>query len=103
MIKLKLSKEKPGLLVSVRNAAEALTALAGGADVIDVKEPTRGSLGPAGADAIASVVRAVDARSLVSAAYGELIDVIDSSNGHEKMQLPTGVSLFKIGLAGCAP
>src|SRR5207244_7336185 len=36
-----------GLLVSVRSAAEAETALAGGADVVDVKEPRRGALGPA--------------------------------------------------------
>ena len=35
------------LLVSVRSAAEAEAALAGGAAVIDVKEPTRGALGRA--------------------------------------------------------
>ena len=33
------------LLVSVRSAAEALAALAGDADLIDVKEPAGGSLG----------------------------------------------------------
>ena len=33
------------LLVSVRDAAEAIDALAGGADLIDVKEPLAGSLG----------------------------------------------------------
>ncbi len=33
------------LLVSVRNAAEALAALSGGADIIDLKEPTAGPLG----------------------------------------------------------
>jgi uncharacterized protein (UPF0264 family) len=37
-----------GLLVSVRDAAEAADALAGGADLIDVKEPNAGSLGAAG-------------------------------------------------------
>ena len=36
-----------GLLVSVRSADEARTALAGGATVIDVKEPERGPLGRA--------------------------------------------------------
>ena len=35
------------LLVSVRNGQEAEAALAGGAHVIDVKEPARGSLGRA--------------------------------------------------------
>ena len=34
-----------GLLVSVRNAAEATEALAGGASIIDVKEPLAGPLG----------------------------------------------------------
>ena len=36
-----------GLLVSVRSASEARVALAAGVDVIDVKEPNRGSLGAA--------------------------------------------------------
>ena len=36
------------LLVSVRSPAEALAALEGGAALIDVKEPARGSLGRAG-------------------------------------------------------
>ncbi len=35
------------LLVSVRSAAEAEIALSAGADLIDVKEPSRGSLGAA--------------------------------------------------------
>ena len=33
------------LLVSVRSADEAEAAIAGGADVIDVKEPSHGPLG----------------------------------------------------------
>ncbi len=60
------------LLVSVRNAAEAEAALAGGAHVIDVKEPSRGSLGRAEATTIADVVRVVAGRRPVSAALGEL-------------------------------
>jgi uncharacterized protein (UPF0264 family) len=59
------------LLVSVRNAAEAEAALAGGAHVIDVKEPSRGSLGRADDATIAEVVRAVAGRRPVSAALGE--------------------------------
>ena len=37
----------PQLLVSVRSAEEARAALEGGAALIDVKEPSRGSLGSA--------------------------------------------------------
>ena len=36
------------LLVSVRSAAEARAALSGGADIIDAKEPSLGSLGAVG-------------------------------------------------------
>ena len=47
MDELSRFQNRVGLLVSVRDAAEAELALAGGADVIDVKEPNRGSLGAA--------------------------------------------------------
>ena len=33
------------LVISVRNVAEAIAAAAGGADLIDLKEPNRGALG----------------------------------------------------------
>ena len=38
------------LLVSVRDGREAATALAGGAEMIDAKEPSRGPLGRVGAE-----------------------------------------------------
>src|SRR3954452_14348343 len=102
MTKLKLSNQAPGLLVSVRSAAEALSALAGGADVIDVKEPDRGSLGAADEETISAIVRAVDGRAPVSAALGELVDLDKSPNGNAARILVDGVSLFKIGLARSA-
>jgi (5-formylfuran-3-yl)methyl phosphate synthase len=101
MTKLKLSNETPGLLVSVRSAAEALAALAGGADVIDVKEPNHGSLGAADDETIAAVVRTVAGRAIVTAALGELVDLVGWSNGACPRALVEGVSLFKIGLARC--
>jgi uncharacterized protein (UPF0264 family) len=87
----------PRLLVSVRNAAETAAALAGGADLIDVKEPDRGSLGAADARQIAEVVRHVAGRVPVSVALGELTDVV----GQPLPDL-TGVTYAKLGLAGCA-
>jgi uncharacterized protein (UPF0264 family) len=87
-----------GLLVSVRNAEEALAALDGGADVIDVKEPSRGSLGAADRAALVDIVHSVADRALVTAAAGELSELMNA----EVAPLPAGVSLFKIGLAGCA-
>lgn len=86
------------LLVSVRNATEAEVALEGGAHLIDVKEPSRGALGAADAETIATVVRQVGGRAAVSAAMGELIaaDFVSWS------QFPHGLQYAKLGLAGCA-
>jgi uncharacterized protein (UPF0264 family) len=103
MTTFSFSCKKPGLLVSVRNADEAITALAGGADVIDVKEPRRGPLGAADADTISSIVRAVNGLAPVTAALGELVELIGAQNGDCRPALADGVSLFKIGLARCAP
>jgi uncharacterized protein (UPF0264 family) len=62
------------LLVSVRSVAEAAAALAGGAALIDVKEPRHGSLGRAGDSTIRAVHAWVADRRPVSAALGELVD-----------------------------
>lgn len=59
----------PQLLVSVRNADEAIEAVRGGANIIDVKEPLNGSLGRASTEAIASIADAVS-RSLVAVRSG---------------------------------
>ncbi|HEY3395272.1 MAG TPA: (5-formylfuran-3-yl)methyl phosphate synthase [Lacipirellulaceae bacterium] len=128
MMHFNLADGRPGLLVSVRGAGEALEALAGGADVIDVKEPKRGSLGAADAPTIAEVVRAVNGRATVTAALGELMELGSRRASDNKCGMPSprggvgmlvanhahpaeprehatlvpaGVSLFKIGLAGC--
>ena len=87
--------DRPGLLVSVRSADEARIALAGGADVIDVKEPSRGSLGPADAATVAEVVAVVGGRVPVSVARGDLLER-ELTCGEL-----SGVSYAKVGLAGC--
>jgi uncharacterized protein (UPF0264 family) len=81
------------LLVSVRSATEAVAALAGGADVIDVKEPANGSLGRASAETIAEVLRVVGGRRPVSAALGEFGDI----NWDEP--LPEQLSYLKWGFS----
>jgi uncharacterized protein (UPF0264 family) len=92
---------RPGLLVSVRNAVEAIEALAGGADVVDIKEPNHGALGAASSETIADVVRTVRGCASVTAAMGELNDIVNAAQKSTPLTIPTGVSLFKIGLAGC--
>jgi uncharacterized protein (UPF0264 family) len=87
---------KTQLLVSVRNAEEARDALEGGAGIIDVKEPGRGSLGAADPKCWQAVVQAVAGRVPVSVALGELSELqpelIDD--------LPSTVAYAKVGLAG---
>ncbi len=83
------------LLVSVRSADEALTAIEGGADLIDVKEPANGSLGRADDAAIHAIIRAVGGRRPMSAALGEWID------GESDLRIPS-LAYVKWGLAGCA-
>jgi uncharacterized protein (UPF0264 family) len=64
-------RSQPQLLVSVRSVAEVDDALAGGAALIDVKEPQRGALGRADDETITAVVSDVAGRAPVSAAMGE--------------------------------
>jgi uncharacterized protein (UPF0264 family) len=82
----------PGLLVSVRSPSEAVAALAGGAALIDVKEPDNGPLGRASDAVIAGVIAVVAGRRPVSAALGELCD--------DTGTLPPGLAFVKWGLAG---
>lgn len=91
------------LLVSVRDSQEALAALEGGADLIDVKEPHRGALGAADAEIIQAVVHAIAGRVPTSAALGELVDLaetVDESVARRARQLPA-TDFAKVGLAGC--
>lgn len=86
-----------GLLVSVRSAAEALEALAGGADLVDVKEPLRGALGAADASVWREIQAAIADLAPLSAALGELLDeeaIIRVGQTH-------GFAFAKLGLAGC--
>lgn len=87
------------LLVSVRSAAEAEEALGGGADLIDVKEPSAGSLGAAAPHTIAEVLAQVAGRREVSAALGELREPAAADRA---ATLPLGVRYAKFGLSGTA-
>ena len=82
------------LMVSVRNAEEAEIALAGGAEMIDIKEPTRGALGAANVPTVRSILDRVDGRCPVSVALGEL------STGLIDIGDVAGIAYAKVGLAG---
>jgi (5-formylfuran-3-yl)methyl phosphate synthase len=60
------------LLVSVRSGAEARIALAGGADIIDAKEPSRGSLGAVLPGVLHQICGAVPHDLPISVALGDV-------------------------------
>jgi len=87
-----------GLLVSVRDETEARMALAAGVDLIDVKEPSLGSLGAASPEVWQRVLEVCGDARPVSAALGELL----SENVQELAARAHGLTYAKVGLAGCA-
>lgn len=88
------------LLVSVRNLAEAQTALAAGVDLIDLKEPSRGALGAVDSSIVAEVVEFVAGRVPLSLALGELLDLPDAAAS--SLAISCGLAYVKAGLARCA-
>ena len=84
----------PLLFVSVRSTDEASSALEGGADIIDVKEPLAGPLGAADPAVWRDVVREVAGIVPVPAAFGELIE------SGAPQPSATGLTYAKLGLAG---
>lgn len=88
------------LLVSVRDAAEAHTALDAGVDLLDLKEPTRGALGAVPPAVGEEVVQFVHGRVPVSTALGELIDHAVIQN--PSLAVSRAVAYVKLGLSGCA-
>ncbi len=93
--------ECPRLLVSVRSRVEAECAINAGAEILDVKEPSLGSLGMASIDDITEIARAVEdvsGKIPLSVALGEISDWCQSSNFPE---LPHGITYAKLGMSGC--
>jgi (5-formylfuran-3-yl)methyl phosphate synthase len=96
-----------GLLASVTAAAEAELAMAGGADIIDLKDPLAGALGAVPAPVIRHAVQVIAGRRTVSATAGDLpmqpgvvVDAAERIAG-------LGVDIVKVGFfpggdpAGC--
>src|SRR5262245_40782717 len=89
------------LLVSVSSALDAAAALAGGADLIDAKDPAAGVLGAVSLDQFHRIVSAVAGARPVTAALGDAWDeaVIERSAG---AFAAAGATFVKIGFAGIA-
>jgi (5-formylfuran-3-yl)methyl phosphate synthase len=86
------------LLVSVSSATEAASALAGGADIIDAKDPLRGALGPVSIEGLRDIRRACGDRVPMTAALGDA-ESPHSIEGASRAFSAAGAVLVKIGFA----
>ena len=87
------------LLVSVRDDIEAAAAVAGGADIIDAKEPNAGALGPVSGGVLRAIVAAVRGTRPVTAAVGDAADE-DAVERDARAFAAAGVTHVKVGFAG---
>src|SRR5688500_4064827 len=99
MIRRLRSSGSTRLLVSVANPTEAAAALAGGADIVDAKDPTAGPLGRVDVDVLAEIHSTTCGRATVTAALGDVSDV------HRTERLAAqyssrGAGFVKLGFAG---
>ncbi len=85
------------LLASVTDGEEAQIVLAGGADIIDVKDPTRGALGALPIDGIRAIVERVARRRPVSATIGDLPSDPLLLADAIRATAATGVDYVKVG------
>jgi (5-formylfuran-3-yl)methyl phosphate synthase len=88
------------LLVSVISAEEARRALAGGADIIDVKDPGEGALGAPSPRILSAVVREVGAAAPVSMALGDLPNLPHTAALAARGAALSGAHYVKVGLRG---
>jgi len=87
-----------GLLASVRSADEAAIAVAGGADIVDAKEPSAGALGRVEPAVLRAIVREVAGRRPVSATIGDLELSPDVVSAAVEATAEDGADIVKIGV-----
>jgi uncharacterized protein (UPF0264 family) len=90
------------LLVSVVDAAEARLAVAGGVDVVDVKNPAEGSLGAPAPGVVAQVRDALPAELPLSVAIGDLPALPGTAALAAFGAARAGAAYVKIGLWGAS-
>ncbi|MEM4700231.1 MAG: (5-formylfuran-3-yl)methyl phosphate synthase [Candidatus Nezhaarchaeales archaeon] len=88
------------LLISVQDVDEAREALLGGADIIDVKRPSEGSLGACPPRVIMEVRRALPSDVEVSAAIGDFPDLPGSASLAALGAAVAGANYVKVGIYG---
>ncbi len=91
------SPGRPRFLASVTSVAEAKTAVAAGAEIIDCKDPSRGALGALDHETVRAVVEAIAGKVPVSATIGDLAPAPRPLCTAATAMAATGVDLVKIG------
>jgi uncharacterized protein (UPF0264 family) len=89
------------LLVSIQNRHEALSALTGGADIVDAKDPATGALGAVSLNDFRGIAARVRGAAIVTAAIG---DADDEASVEQRAHAfaAAGAVFVKIGFAGLA-
>jgi uncharacterized protein (UPF0264 family) len=90
------------LLVSVRAGDEVAAALAGGADIIDAKEPARGSLGPVFPEVLQTIAARLPESVPLSVALGDFTEptAVRLAVAGAKLPVRRAPTYVKLGFAG---
>ncbi|MDX2309634.1 MAG: (5-formylfuran-3-yl)methyl phosphate synthase [Hyphomicrobium sp.] len=98
MVPIPRPRRRPAkFLASVVSAEEAAVALAGGADIIDCKNPSQGALGALPHSVVRAIVAGVGGRAGVSATIGDVTPEPETVVPLVAAMAGTGVDLVKIG------
>ena len=87
------------LLTSVQNTEEASTALAAGADIIDIKDATRGGLAAASVQTWQDIAHVISGRTMISATMGNPPQDIQEIAHRAGQAHLAGIDIVKIGIA----
>ena len=86
------------LLASVTGSREAELAISHGADIVDLKDPTKGSLGALEPSVVRDAVRVIAGRRPASAVIGDLPMEPGQIDAAVRTMAATGVDYVKVGL-----
>jgi (5-formylfuran-3-yl)methyl phosphate synthase len=89
--------QKTLFLASVRSLDEARIVYAGGADIIDLKEPSMGSLGAVTQEVMREITAFISGRRPVSATIGDLFGAPEIISDKIASVAATGVDIIKVG------
>jgi dihydroneopterin aldolase len=91
------------LLLTVTREDEVATALEGGADLVDAKDPARGSLGPPSPGTLAGIAGRLSGRAPLGVPLGDGPHAPGRLAARVERALAVGASYLKLGLLERSP